>query len=97
MGTEPYYYWQEDNLVLNLYVQPQASKDMVVGLYGNRLKVSITSSPVAGKANKHLLKFLAEHFDLHQSQLRIIRGERNKHKSILIFRPNIALIKYKKY
>ncbi len=36
-----------DRLVLRLYIQPKASRDSIVGLHGDELKVAITA-PVDG-------------------------------------------------
>ncbi|MCP6253344.1 DUF167 family protein, partial [Klebsiella pneumoniae] len=46
-----------DGLVLRLYIQPKASRDSIVGLHGDELKVAITAPPVDGQANAHLTKY----------------------------------------
>ncbi len=51
-----------DGLVLRLYIQPKASRDSIVGLHGDELKVAITAPPVDGQANAHLTKYLAKQF-----------------------------------
>lgn len=38
-----------DGLVLRLYIQPKASRDSIVGLHGDELKVAITAPPVDGR------------------------------------------------
>lgn len=53
--------WREgDDLLLRLYIQPKASRDSIVGLHGEELKVAITAPPIDGKANAHLSKYLAK-------------------------------------
>ena len=53
--------WLEgSDLVLRLYIQPKASRDSLLGLHGDELKVAITAPPVDGKANAHLTKYLAK-------------------------------------
>ncbi len=42
-----------DGLVLRLYIQPKASRDSIVGVHGDELKVAITAPPVDGQANAH--------------------------------------------
>lgn len=42
-----------DGLVLRLYIQPKASRDSIVGVHGDELKVAITAPPVDGRANAH--------------------------------------------
>lgn len=52
----------EDGLVLRLYIQPKASRDSIVGLHGDEVKIAITAPPVDGQANSHLTKFLGKQF-----------------------------------
>lgn len=40
-----------DGLVLRLYIQPKASRDSIVGVHGDELKVAITAPPVDSQAN----------------------------------------------
>lgn len=35
-----------DGLVLRLYIQPKASRDSIVGVHGDELKVAITARPL---------------------------------------------------
>ncbi|UCG20619.1 MAG: YggU family protein [Deltaproteobacteria bacterium] len=74
----------EAGVVIKVQVQTRASRDEVVGPYGDSLKVRITAAPVAGAANKHLLKFLAKQLKIPQSQLSLISGATSKTKSISI-------------
>lgn len=73
-----------DGVVLKVQVQTRASRDEVVGPYGEGLKIRITSAPVAGAANKHLLKFLAKKLKIPQNQMAISSGATSKTKSIVI-------------
>ncbi len=52
----------EDGLVLRLYIQPKASRDSIVGLHGDEVKIAITAPPVDGQANSHLTKFSVNSF-----------------------------------
>ncbi len=53
--------WQDgEDIVLKLYIQPKASRDKIVGLHGEELKIAITAPPVDGKANAHLTKFFSQ-------------------------------------
>lgn len=60
----------EDGLVLRLYIQPKASRDSIVGLHGDEVKVAITAPPVDGQANSHLTKFLGKQFRVAKSRKR---------------------------
>lgn len=77
----------EDGLVLRLYIQPKASRDSIVGLHGDEVKVAITAPPVDGQANAHLIKFLAKQFRVAKSQVVIEKGELGRHKHVKIINP----------
>ena len=47
----------ENGLRLKIVLQPKASKDQIVGLHDDELKITITAPPIDGQANAHLLKF----------------------------------------
>lgn len=78
---------QADGLVLRLYIQPKASRDQIIGLHGDELKVAITAPPVDGQANAHLIKFLAKRFRVAKGMVTIEKGEQGRHKQIRIENP----------
>jgi YggT family protein len=73
--------------LLRLYIQPKASRDSIVGLHGDELKVAITAPPVDGQANAHLTKYLAKQFRVAKSQVIIEKGELGRHKQVKILNP----------
>ena len=77
----------DDGLVLRLYIQPKASRDAIVGVHGDELKVAITAPPVDGQANAHLVKYLAKQFKVAKSQVIIEEGELGRHKQVKIIHP----------
>ncbi|MGL9721481.1 DUF167 family protein YggU [Symbiopectobacterium sp.] len=76
-----------DGLVIRLYIQPKASRDQIVGLHGDELKVAITAPPVDGQANAHLVKYLAKQFRVAKGAVSIEKGELYRHKQIRIVNP----------
>lgn len=76
-----------DGLVLRLYIQPKASRDSIIGLHGDELKVAITAPPIDGKANAHLVKYLAKQFRVAKSQVLVEKGELGRHKQVKIIDP----------
>ncbi|AKJ41182.1 DUF167 family protein YggU [Pragia fontium] len=78
---------QPDAIVLRLYIQPKASRDQIVGLHGEELKVAITAPPVDGQANAHLIKFLAKQFRVAKGMVDIEKGELGRHKQVKINHP----------
>ncbi len=74
----------KDGILIPIRLSPRASKDALLGWNNDRLKISITSPPVAGKANAHLLKFLSRLLKVPRSNIRIKSGEKSRDKTVLI-------------
>lgn len=79
--------WDNDVLILNLHLQPKASKDEWSGLHGDRLKLRITAPPVDGKANQHLISWLAKEFGVSKTACVLVSGESGRQKKIAISLP----------
>lgn len=80
--------WREgEDLILRLYIQPKASRDKIVGLHGDELKIAITAPPVDGKANAHLSKYLAKQFRVAKGLITIEKGEQGRHKQVRVHSP----------
>ena len=75
------------DLVLSLHIQPNASRDGIDSLHGDRLKLRLASPPVDGRANARLQKFLAAQFGVPQRQILIEAGMAGRHKRVRIRRP----------
>ena len=69
-------------LVFKVQLQPRASRNQIVGLQGEALKIKLTAPPVDGKANKALVDFLAKKLRVSKSQLQIISGQTSREKQI---------------
>ena len=67
-----------------LYLQPRASRNKVVGLQGEELKIALTAPPVDGAANKACCLFMAKICSLPRSYVRITSGETSRHKRLLL-------------
>ncbi len=85
--SESWYRWQDDDLILSLRVQPRASRDEIAGRHGNHLKVRLTAPPVDGKANRHLLRFLARTFGVPNAQVELLSGQSGRTKKVRILGP----------
>jgi len=83
----PFFRWDGDDLILDCHLQPKASCDEFTGLHGERLKIRLTAPPVEGKANAHLLAFLADSFGVAKSQVKLESGELNRQKRVRILAP----------
>jgi hypothetical protein len=74
----------DDGVVLTVQVQTRASSDIIVGPHGDKLKIRITAAPVAGAANKHLLKFLAKKLKISRGRIYIKTGDTSTTKLIVV-------------
>ncbi|HEY4732836.1 MAG TPA: DUF167 family protein [Gammaproteobacteria bacterium] len=81
------YRWDKDDLILNVRVQPRSSKDEICDIQDQWLKVRITAPPVDGKANTHLIRFLAREFKVRQSQITLLNGGTGREKRLHIRSP----------
>lgn len=82
-----WYKWEDEDLLLQVRIQPKASRDEFVGPYGDCYKIRITAPPVDGKANKHLIRLLAKQFGIRQDSVVLIRGQTSKSKMLRIVKP----------
>ena len=82
-----FYHWQDDALILNIRVQPRASRDEIAEIMGDCLKVRITAPPVDGKANQHLIGFLAKTFGVAKSNIELLSGDTGRIKRLKIANP----------
>lgn len=73
----------DKGLLLRLKIIPNSSKNELIW-ENNSLKVKIMAQPVENKANKALLEFLAKSFKIAKSNIKIIKGELNKEKTLLV-------------
>ena len=79
--------WEGERLLLSLRVQPRASCDQWVGAGDGYCKVRITASPVDGKANAYLIRFLAKSFGVNRTRVELLGGAHNRTKRFAIDRP----------
>ena len=88
MAPGPAPAWLEergDHVVLRLRVQLRAGKDEVVGPTADGfLKVRLAAAPLEGKANRELIRFLAQRLGLARSRLEILSGEKSRHKRVRV-------------
>ncbi len=73
-----------ESLTFKIFVQPRSSKNKIVGLHGDALKVKLTAPPVDGSANKMCLKYLAKCLEVPKSSVSIVAGQTSRTKQIRI-------------
>jgi len=79
--------WARDGAggaVLELLVQPRASRTRVVGEHDGRLKIQLAAPPVDGEANAALLAFLAGALGVKRADLALLAGEAGRRKRVRV-------------
>lgn len=87
LQKEHFFSWQNQQLKLNVVLQPNAKKDEIVGVFDGYLKIKIKALPIEGKANEYAIKFLATWLDVPKSDVKLIKGHQSKRKLFSIYCP----------
>jgi len=83
------FYQTDEGIILNLHVQPRASKNEICGIQDQALKIRLTSPPVDGAANKLCCEYLAKLFGVSKSSVELVSGETSRHKRVRITGANL--------
>jgi uncharacterized protein (TIGR00251 family) len=71
-----------------LHVTPRSGRDCVSGLknqgepFGDEVCIRVTAPPDGGKANKAVVKVLAQALGVPKSSVTVLRGETSRHKQV---------------
>lgn len=71
-------------MILELHVQPGASRTEFAGRHGERIKLRLAARAVDGKANAALVEFLAAYYRVPRRNVRIAAGLRSRRKRVVI-------------
>jgi uncharacterized protein (TIGR00251 family) len=70
---------------ITVRVTPRMAKDQIYDILDDgTIKIRLTAPPVAGKANKALIRYLAETLEIPTSWIEIIAGQNSHDKLISI-------------
>lgn len=83
---------ERDLLILNVRVQPNASRTEIAGLHDGCLKIRVAAPPLDHRANALLIDFLKKKFELPGGRVIIKRGAHGRAKTIEISHPGTALL-----
>ncbi|MDP2144926.1 MAG: DUF167 family protein [Gallionella sp.] len=79
--------WDGDTLVLNILGRPRAKKTALGKVIGKQLEIFVAEMPVRGRATAHLVRFLAEEFQVPESSITVVFGVYNVNKQLRIAAP----------
>ncbi len=74
----------DTGIAFKVFVQPKSSRNMVVGLHGDALKVKLTAPPVEGAANKMCIKFFSKILGVSKSSIAIASGQTSRTKRLRV-------------
>ncbi|MFO1408072.1 MAG: DUF167 family protein [Steroidobacteraceae bacterium] len=79
-------HWRRDgeDLLLEVRVQPRASRPGPAGVHGGRLRMRLSAPPLDGRANAELVERLADAFGVPRARVAIEHGETGRDKRIRI-------------
>ena len=86
-----FYYIKNNTLFLQIYLQPNAKTNKIIGIHDERLKIQIKSLPIDNKANKELIQFLSQTLNIKRSNIEIVTGNTSRNKLVAIYDTNTNL------
>ena len=83
----------DEGIVMNIHIQPRASRTECVGLHGTALKFRISAPPVEGLANEALCGYLATELKISKASVVICSGHQARQKRVLLMGVSSELVK----
>jgi uncharacterized protein (TIGR00251 family) len=71
-------------ILLEVLVQPRASRTKLLGEHDGRLKIALAAPPVDGEANAALVELLADLLGVKKAQVSLAAGESGRRKRIRV-------------
>lgn len=73
-----------DGVLVDILVQPRASRTRIGPVHDGRLKIAVTAPPVDGRANVAVKELLAGHLAVGKRQVEITSGHSGRRKTVRI-------------
>ena len=74
----------KDGVVVDVFVQPKAARDAVVGLHGAALKLKVSAVPERGAANRAVETLLAGAVGIPAVRAQVVAGASSRHKKVAL-------------
>lgn len=84
IGLSDFISQAEQGVIMNVHIQPRASRTECVGLHGNALKFRISAPPTEGLANDALCGYLGKAFRIAKGSVVICSGHEARQKRVLL-------------
>jgi len=80
----PWFRRAGERVLIEVHVQPGASRTEVAGLHGERLKIRLAARAAEGEANACLVEFLAERLGTARRDVSIEAGATSRAKRVAV-------------
>ena len=80
--------WQEDKLVLQIFLQPSTSQNEWYGRHDGRIRIRVTAPLVGNQVNVEYVKFLAKSLKTAKTNVSMIRGKTSRAKTVEVLKPD---------
>ena len=88
MACEPFYHWQDQDLIFQAKVIPRASQNAWLATADQGIRIRIKAPPVDGKANQALIAYLSKLFGVKKSHIEVLSGETGRNKRFKVCQPS---------
>jgi len=76
----PYLTEIDSGVEIRVKAVPGASRNRIVGVLGDALKIQVSAPPEKGKANRAIARMLAETLGVPEKNVQIVSGDTNPQK-----------------
>jgi len=73
-----------DGTLIDILVQPRASKSEISGVHEGMLRIRIAAPPVDGAANDAVKLLLSKRFNVRRNEIQIVSGASSRRKRVLV-------------
>lgn len=67
-----------------LLIVPKSSRNKIMGLHGDALKLNVTAPPTDGSANKAVIEFIADLLSLPKASVALKSGASSRRKTLRV-------------
>lgn len=85
----------DNGVCISVRLTPNASKDEILGYCDDYVKIKISAPPNENKANKKLISFISDFFNVAKSDVSMISGDKSRLKRIAVKNINEEIAKQK--
>lgn len=85
----------DNGVSISVRLTPNASKDGILGYCDEYVKIKISAPPNENKANKKLISFISDFFNVAKSDVSMISGDKSRLKRIAVKNIDEEFVKQK--